>query len=106
MIETLGEIMSSSNRKIWIFSVTPENWSIVTKHNIWGVKSGKIRDRIAKGDVIVFFVKGSRPPCFMGAYEVVGDWYHSTEITWHDEQKAGKIIYPFKVDIRPTAWSS
>jgi len=93
--------MSSSNRKIWIFSVTPENWSIVTKHNIWGVKSGKIRDKISKGDVIVFYVRGSRPPCFMGAYEVVGDWYRSTEITWHDERKAGKIIYPFKVDIRP-----
>jgi len=37
----------------------------------------------------------------MGAYEVVSDWYHSTEITWYDEQKAGKILYPFRVDIRP-----
>jgi len=92
--------MLSFNRKIWIFPVTPENWSIVTKHNIWGVKSSKIREKIAKGDIIVFFVKGSRPPCFMGAYEVVSDWYSSTEITWHDEQKAGKIIYPFKVDIK------
>jgi predicted RNA-binding protein len=93
--------MPLSNRKVWIFSVTPENWLIVASRNIWGVKSDKVRKRIARGDVIVFFVKGSRPPCFMGAYEVVSDWYPSTEITWHDEQKAGKIIYPFKVDIRP-----
>lgn len=93
--------MSSGSRRIWVFSVIPENWFIVTKRNVWGTKSNKVREKIAKGDVIVFYVKGSRPPCFMGAYEIVSDWYKSTEITWDDERRAGKIIYPFKIDIRP-----
>jgi len=93
--------VSLSNRRIWISSATPENWLIVTKRNIWGVKSSKVKEKIAIGDVIVFFVKGSSPPCFMGAYEVVSDWYPSTEFTWDDEQRAGRIIYPLKVNIRP-----
>lgn len=92
--------MSSSARKIWIFPVTPENWDIVKTKNIWAVKMERTKTKLSKGDVLIFYVRGSRPPCFMGAYEVVSDWRISNEIVWNDERSAGKIIYPWQIDLK------
>jgi predicted RNA-binding protein len=79
------------NKNYWIFSVTPPNWKVVKAKNIWSLKSDNKRycERIRKGDLLIFYVIKSRPPSFMGVFEVVGDWEESWEQIWEDEKKAG-----------------
>ncbi|MEM2364268.1 MAG: EVE domain-containing protein, partial [Candidatus Bathyarchaeia archaeon] len=102
MVDKEGSgVAMPNNRKIWIFSVDYENWNIVLDRKIWAVKRERDKRNIAKGDVLIFFVKGSRPPCFMGAYEVVSDWRQATEIIWREERKSNRIIYTWQISIEP-----
>jgi predicted RNA-binding protein len=87
--------------KNWLFSVTPENWEIVKAENIWAVRDRATAERLNKGDRLIFYVKGSQPPSFMGIYEVTGDWRRSTKQRWRDEVERNEIIYPWEVDVKP-----
>jgi predicted RNA-binding protein len=85
----------------WVASITPENWEILKKLNIWGLDSETIADRIGVGDRIVLYVTRTQPPSFMGIYEITGKWQKATEPVWADEKSAGEIIYQYRTSIKP-----
>lgn len=73
----------------WIWSVTQENWPVVKSKRIWAVASKGKGSRVAKGDRIAFFVKGTGH--FRGAYEVSSDW-HGPTVNWPDDSVIKKAV--------------
>lgn len=78
----------------WIWPVTPENWEIVKSKKIWAVGKEIKTKNVSNGDVIVFYVKGSG--AFRGSFQVVSDWYTSTDLIWPDDIQEKKYHYPFQ----------
>ena len=85
----------------WLFAVRPEHWETVQSRNIWAVKTESIRDKIGKGDTLIFFLKGSKPPVLVGTCQVTGLWRKVDTPTWADELATKRVIYPWQVDISP-----
>src|SRR3972149_3791725 len=83
----------------WIASITPENWEVLKKHNIWGLQA--MADKVGVGDRIVFYVTRTRPPAFMGIYEIKSPWRKATDPVWADEREVGEVIYSYRTDIKP-----
>jgi len=75
----------------WIWSVNPDNWEIVKTKKVWAVGTKLRTTRVGKGDIIIFYVKGSGS--FKGIFKVVSGWYDATESIWNDEK--GEILYDF-----------
>ena len=68
--------------KIWLWSVSPINWEIVTKEKIWGTQIGNnIRELIHPDDIFVFYVIGTNQ--IQGIYKTNGQWYDS-KYEWPD----------------------
>jgi predicted RNA-binding protein len=83
----------------WIASITPENWEILKRLNVWGLQA--MTQRIVVGDRIVFYVTRTQPPAFMGIYEIKGKWRKTTGPVWADEQAVGEVIYTYRTEIKP-----
>jgi len=81
----------------WVWSVTKENWEIVRSKGIWATYDRGVTQRLKKGDVLVFYVKGTS--CFKGIFRQASDWYETTEIVWDDEVKEKKLKYPYQIKI-------
>ena len=83
----------------WIWSVTPENWEILKRENIWASKIPieKISGRIHPGDKVVFYVIGSKG--FQGIFEFVDNWYDAASPVWSDEKD--QVIYQSQIKIKP-----
>jgi len=88
-----------TEQKIWIWSVTPQNWEILQKNNVWGSKipREKIREKIHDNDLVVFYVIGTNS--FKGICKFVGDWYKAKTPIWADEKD--DLIYKSKIVIKP-----
>lgn len=88
-----------SEQMIWIWSVTPDNWDILVKQNVWGSKipKYKIREKVHENDLVVFYVVGTNS--FKGIFRFVGDWYNAKNPIWSDEKES--IIYQSRVAIKP-----
>lgn len=82
------------NPSYWLFSVTPENWEIARKRQIWAVRTENIAHKIKKGDFIVLYVTSIRSFCSI--LQVVEDWTLAEEAIWTDEIHEGKIKYPYQ----------
>ena len=82
----------------WIWSVTPDNWEIVKKNNIWAVSSEVKTRRVSQGDFIVFYVKGTGS--FKGIFKITSDWYDAPNTIWLEEND-GDIHYPFQCKLNP-----
>lgn len=87
----------------WIFAVTAENWQVIKENKIYGSPKDLSR-LVQKGDYLIFYVKlkGADPSIagkFVGVYKVVSDWIKEDKPLWPDEEKAGKVLYPFRVKL-------
>lgn len=85
----------------WVFSVTPENWEIVKQRNIWAASTEGATQKISPGDRLVFYVTRTKPPAFLGIYEVMGHWRKTGDKVWADERTADELFYPYQCDIKP-----
>lgn len=85
--------------KYWVWSVTRENWEIVKHLNVWAAKSRSIINKLKKGDIIIFYVKGTNT--FRGIFKTTSDWYETQKIIWSDEIKEKGIIYPHQIMVEP-----
>ncbi|MDI6813846.1 MAG: EVE domain-containing protein [Desulfitobacteriaceae bacterium] len=88
-------------RKNWLLSIDHVNWEILKARNVWATRHRTVMERIREGDILIFYVKGSQPPSFMGVYEVVSRWRQATDMIWEDERKAQRIIYPWQISLKP-----
>ena len=92
--------------KYWLVMMTEENYRYTIKHGIYGLPEGLswLSNRIRSGDRLVIYIKreGCSELCqsFVAVLEVAGDWEESSEPTWPDEKKKGKVLYPRIVDVR------
>ncbi len=87
----------------WIFAVTAENWQVIKENKIYG-SSRDLSRLVQKGDHLIFYVnlKGADPSIagkFVGVYKIVSDWVREDKPLWPDEQKAGKVLYLFRVKL-------
>lgn len=82
------------NPSYWLFSVTPENWEIARKRQIWAVRTENVAQKIKKGDFIVLYVTGIRSFC--NIVQVVEDWTLAKQAIWTDEIKEGRIKYLYQ----------
>lgn len=86
------------NLSYWIFSVTPENWEITRRREVWAVRTQNLTHKVCKGDYIVLYVTRLRSFCTI--LEVLGDWKPATQPVWADEKEDNKIRYPYQVKVR------
>jgi predicted RNA-binding protein len=71
----------------------------VKDNSIWAVRWERIRDKITKGDSIIFYLVGSSPPAIVGIYGVVGEWRQAEKPIWTEETETNEIKYPWQVDL-------
>jgi predicted RNA-binding protein len=83
--------------------VTAPHWEIVKVNSIWAVRWERIRDKIKRGDFIVFYLVGSNPPAIVGIYEVAGEWRRAEKPIWTEEIETGEVKYPWQVDLNKIA---
>ena len=62
---------------------------------MWAVKKEEYTEKLKSGDYLIFYVKGTG--CFRGIFRMVGDWYESYELLWHNEES--EKIYPFEIKL-------
>jgi len=84
-----------TTNRIW--PVVEGNWAVLAKKNVWATYSDKARDKVRKGDQIVFYVKGTGN--FRAVYRLASDWYPAKEPIWYDELAANKVRYKHQVAI-------
>lgn len=77
----------------WIWPVTQENWQVLLANKIWAVSNELRKRRVTKGDLIIFYVKGTGS--FKGIFEVASEWYDAKEPIWSDES-GDEIKYPYQ----------
>ena len=93
----------------WVIPVVEENYLICRNLGIFGVKAKEkwVVGKVRPSDVLIFYVpkKGCKSMCasFVGAYEVVGDWFEEDRPLWPDERGLGKAIYTHRIRIKPIA---
>jgi MoxR-like ATPase/predicted RNA-binding protein len=87
--------------KYWIYSVDPENWEVVKKHNVWAsrVPIEKINERIHQNDYVIFFVTGTKK--FQGIFKFSSDWYNAKNVIWPDE--TDEVRYFSQIKLKPIA---
>jgi len=85
----------------WLFGVSPENWEVVKSAHLWAVQTERVRDKLRKGDSLIFYLVGSQPSVFVGAYTITGNWEQSTQPVWPDEHAEGRVKYPWKATLEP-----
>jgi len=73
--------------------VIQENWKIVISKNIWAVRNALQKKKTVKGDLIIFYVKGTGS--FKGIFKVTSDWYEAKKPEWVEESD-GKIKWPYQ----------
>jgi predicted RNA-binding protein len=83
----------------WLASITPENWEVLKRLNVWGLQA--MVEKVAVGDRIVFYVTRTQPPAFMGIYEIKSPWKKANDPIWADEKEAGEVIYSYRTEIKP-----
>ncbi|MBX5320362.1 MAG: EVE domain-containing protein [Candidatus Bathyarchaeota archaeon] len=81
----------------WLWSATKENWEILKIKRVWATYNRSITTQIKKGDVLIFYVKGTMH--FKGIFRVISDWYETKELIWSDEIKEEKKKYPYQIDL-------
>ncbi|MBN17869.1 MAG: hypothetical protein CL758_06330 [Chloroflexi bacterium] len=68
--------------RIWLWSVSPINWEVVKKEEIWGTQAGKgIQELIHSDDIFIFHVMGTNQ--IQGIYKTVDQWFDS-KYQWPD----------------------
>ena len=92
------------DRKYWIFGVSLENWKVTLARNLWGISQRyqSITKKVKQGDIILIFISKVHPFGFHGAFEVVSDWTISKEKTWADELAQDRVLYPYRIQLRPS----
>ncbi|MCP8322120.1 MAG: EVE domain-containing protein [archaeon] len=81
----------------WIWPVTEENWEIVKAKQIWATHNEKIRHKVLKGDMIIFYV--TKSGCFQGIYKILNEWYITKDKVWSDETTEVKYPYQVKLEV-------
>lgn len=93
----------------WIIAVSEDNWEVIKRENVYGApgtSGARSPTKLIKpGDVIIFYVKvrGSKRlgGKFVGAFEVVSEWYREDKPLWPDEVREGRVKYPWRVRLKP-----
>jgi len=76
---------TESDSKIWLWSVSPQNWELVQKEKIWASPIGnKIHEQIHPNDIFVFFVIATNQ--FQGIYRLKDEWYDA-KFDWKDARE-------------------
>lgn len=83
----------------WLWSAFEESWEVVRNRQVWATRDSRVCDMIKKGDVFIFYVKGTL--CFKGIFKVVSDWYETKELVWDEEIRQNKKRAPYQIDIQP-----
>jgi len=84
--------------KYWIWPVTPENWEIVKRDNVWATHKEYPTRKVKRGDEITFYLKGAKEFC--GIYKVISDWYENNELRWADELRKKRKIYRYEIEMQ------
>jgi 5-methylcytosine-specific restriction endonuclease McrA len=93
----MNRIVKRPPYKIWLWSVTKENWEILRKKKVWASSNkGKIRSIIRPRDKIIFYVKGTKE--LRGIFTIISDWYDVKKPTWYKEKKSTR--FPSQVKIK------
>ncbi len=80
----------------WLGVTNKENWEIVKKKNIWGVKSD-LKDMIAKieiNDKLIIYIKRNIS-AFGGIFEIISKPYLNSKMKWD------KGDYPSLIKLKP-----
>jgi hypothetical protein len=88
----------------WIFPIaknTADTWALVKADNVYAVGRKIDRDKIHPKDRVVFYLAGTDPPVFVGAYEVAGDWKEAKQLYWPKEKAEGKVFWPWQFPLTP-----
>jgi len=83
----------------WLWSAFEESWEVVKNSQVWATRDRKVCDIIRKGDVFIFYVKGTL--FFKGIFKVVSDWYETKELIWEEEIRQNKKRAPYQIDLQP-----
>lgn len=100
--ESRHEIMFKSGPPVvsavknWVWSTTRKNWPVVKEKNAWAVNSAQKKRFVAKGDKIIFYVKGTN--CFQGVFEAASDWHEPT-VEWLDTPADSAFAH--EIDLKP-----
>ena len=90
----------STQRNIWLWSVSPDNWNILKTNNVWASSNKeKIREIVHSGDIVIFYVSGDMT--INGIFEFDGDWYDAISPIWSDE--INSVKYPSQIKIKKIA---
>lgn len=90
--------MNNISVKVWLWSVTKENWEILKNKQVWASKNtGKIKTIIHPNDKIIFYVKGTKE--IQGIFIIKSKWYNVNTPTWYKEKKSTR--YPSQIKIKP-----
>ena len=82
--------------KNWVWSTTRKNWPVVKEKNAWAVNSAQKKRSVAKGDKIIFYVKGTN--YFQGVFEATSDWHEPT-VEWLDAPPGS--AFEHEIDLKP-----
>ena len=90
--------------KTWLIPVSEENWLVIKEENVYGAPND-ISGLVRCGDWLAFYVMKSRSrrlgACFVGVFEVVGEWFIGRVPLWPDEKRCGRVLYPYRVKLKP-----
>ena len=78
-----------------------EHWQLVKTHNIYAFDREVYRDKIKPSDKGIFYLMRSKPPVFVGVYEIVKPLEKGNEPFWTEEKAEGRIIWPWRFELTP-----
>jgi len=85
--------------KVWIVSVTKDNYDVCVKKGIIGMRFGGLARKVNVGDGIIFYIKGEME--LRDLWRVRSEWVVQDEPLWPDEVMLRTAIYKYRAEIEP-----
>ncbi|MCU7787506.1 EVE domain-containing protein [Pyrobaculum sp. 3827-6] len=94
----------------WLVMLPEESYRWSEERGLYGAPAKTAEfavGNIKRGDRLVVYVvkEGCSELCqsFVAVWEVAGEWRRSRRATWPDEEREGRVKYPWVVEVRPVA---
>jgi predicted RNA-binding protein len=85
--------------RVWIVTVTEDNYGVCVKNGIIGMKYMGLASKVNVGDGIIFYIKGKME--LRDLWRIKGGWVEQNKPLWPDEVKEKSIIYRYRAEIEP-----
>lgn len=80
--------------KYWLYSLSEENWTLLKKFKIWGIRNGKsIKPSI--NDFLIFYVGNT--DYFKGIFKIISEWYETDTNPW--DPPSYEVKYPLQCNL-------